>query len=169
MNNEENKAFQIAVLTISDKGAAGERQDLSGPVLANKLQAIGQVFSQTIVPDDRQLISDTLVDLSDSKGAHLIITTGGTGLSSRDVTPEATLDIAEKLVPGIAEAMRAESMKITNRAMLSRGVAAVRGPCLIINMPGSPRAADECLDIVFPVLLHALEILTGRTGECARR
>lgn len=163
-----SQEYKIAVITISDKGAAGIREDKSGPLLAEKLADIGGVAFMSIVPDERSEISAELLRLSE-EGVDLIVTTGGTGLSPRDITPEATLDIADRHVPGIAEAMRAGSMKYTDRAMLSRGVAVARGRCLIINLPGSPKAAGECLDIVKPVLNHALDILTANASECARK
>ncbi|NLW11676.1 MAG: MogA/MoaB family molybdenum cofactor biosynthesis protein [Clostridiaceae bacterium] len=160
--------YKIAVVTISDKGAAGLREDKSGPLLAEALAEVGTVAYMSIVPDERAEISAEIIRLSDD-GADLIMTSGGTGLSPRDITPEATLDIADRVVPGLAEAMRAGSMKFTNRAMLSRGTAAIRGSCLIINLPGSPKAAIECLDIIKPVLPHALDILTANASECARK
>lgn len=160
--------YRIAVVTISDKGSKGQREDKSGPLLVSLLSELGQVISATIVPDERAEISVELIRLCDDEAANLIITTGGTGLSPRDVTPEATQDVADRMVPGIAEAMRAGSMKFTDRAMLSRGIAATRGSCLMINLPGSPKAAGECLEIVYPVLEHALDILTANSGECAR-
>ena len=155
---------QTCALPIS----AGLRDDRSGPLIRQKLEGLGSIISQQVIPDERVGISSLLVDLADDHHADLILTTGGTGLSPRDVTPEATLDVAERIVPGIPEAMRAASMQKTDRAMLSRAVAVTRGRCLIINLPGSPKAVEECLDVILPVLIHALEILTGRSGECAR-
>lgn len=160
--------YRIAILTASDKGAAGLREDRSGPVIADALQAVGQIVATAIVADDRMLIAGQLRQWADLERIDLILTTGGTGLSPRDITPEATLDVVERLVPGIPEAMRAYSLSLTNRAMLSRAVAGTRGQTLIINLPGSPRAVSECLAVIVPVLPHALGILTAREGECAR-
>lgn len=160
--------FRIAIVTMSDQGAAGLREDKSGLVIKEKCSNLGQLAAQLVIPDDRAGISSTLAGLADDDRVDLILTTGGTGLSPRDITPEATMDIADRLVPGIPEAMRSASMKKTDRAMLSRAVSVVRGKCLIINLPGSPIAVDECLDVILPVLPHALEILTGRARECAR-
>jgi molybdenum cofactor synthesis domain-containing protein len=160
--------YRIAILTASDQGAAGLREDRSGPVIADALAAVGEIVTTAIVADDRSALAEQLRQWADSEGVDLILTTGGTGLSPRDITPEATLDVAERLVPGIPEAMRAYSLTITNRAMLSRAVAVTRGRTLIINLPGSPRAVSECLEVIVPVLPHALGILTAREGECAR-
>ncbi len=160
--------YRIAILTASDQGAAGLREDRSGPVIADALQAVGQIVATAIVADDRMLIAGQLRQWADLERIDLILTTGGTGLSPRDITPEATLDVVERLVPGIPEAMRAYSLSLTNRAMLSRAVAGTRGQTLIINLPGSPRAVSECLAVIVPVLPHALGILTAREGECAR-
>ena len=160
--------YQIAILTASDKGSAGLREDRSGPVIAQALCTVGQIAATALVPDDRTAIADQLRLWADLGGIDLILTTGGTGLSPRDITPEATLDVVERLVPGIPEAMRAYSLTLTNRAMLSRAVAGTRGHTLIINLPGSPRAVSECLEVIVPVLPHALGILTTREGECAR-
>jgi len=159
--------FRIAVLTISDKGASGLREDASGPLVKEKIAVIGQVVHTAILPDERLQIADELRRICDGQTADLILTTGGTGLSPRDVTPEATNDVIERSVPGIPEAIRAKSLSKTNRAMLSRATAGIRGQTLIINLPGSPRAVDECLDVVLPVLSHALGILTSRESECA--
>lgn len=159
--------FRTAVLTISDSGSRGERQDLSGPAIAQTLAPFSDVVWTGILPDDREQIASCLRRLADENQADLILTTGGTGLAPRDVTPEATLSVAEKLVPGIAEAMRAESMRITSRGMLSRGVAVVRGRSLIVNLPGSPKAVRECLQAILPALPHGIEILCGIARECA--
>jgi len=160
--------YRIAILTSSDKGAAGLREDRSGPVIAAALQSLGDIVATAIVPDERHLIADQLRQWADQDQVDLILTTGGTGLSPRDITPEATLDVIDRLVPGIPEAIRANSLTITNRAMLSRATAGTRGRTLIINLPGSPRAVEECLAVIEPVLPHALAILTAREGECAR-
>lgn len=155
----------VAVLTISDKGARGEREDLSGPSIQDMLKGMkAEVRYAEILPDEKELIKKKL--LYYSKEVDLIFTTGGTGLSPRDVTPEATLEVIEKEVPGIAEAMRTEGLKKTRRAMLSRAVAGVRGTSLIINLPGSPRAVQESLTAIIGVIPHALEKLKGDPSEC---
>jgi molybdenum cofactor synthesis domain-containing protein len=159
--------IRAAVLTLSDRGASGERRDESGGVIGQMLGEIGaDIVSYGILPDERALISARLVELSEI--ADLVITTGGTGLSPRDVTPEATLDVIERELPGMAEAMRAEGLKLTRRAMLSRAVCGVRAGCLIINLPGSPRAVRENLSVVLDVLVHAVEKIKGSNEECAR-
>ena len=160
--------YRIAVLTISDKGAAGLREDRSGPMIIQKIAHVGEVVYQAILPDERVLIADELRRICDGCLADLILTTGGTGFSPRDITPEATNDVVERTVPGIPEAIRAKSLAITDRAMLSRATAGIRGRTLIINLPGSPKAAEECLDVVLPVLSHGLGILTSQESECAR-
>lgn len=165
---EASTPWRIAVVTISDKGAAGQRQDLSGPALIAALQKLGDITTTLLIPDEYEQIRQSLSDLCDRQAADLILTTGGTGLSSRDVTPEATLAVIDRQVPGIPEAIRAASLTITKRAMLSRAVAGIRGRTLIINLPGSPKAALECLAVVLEVLPHALATLTGRSGDCAR-
>ncbi len=159
--------YRFGIITASDKGAAGERKDTSSPVIEEMLLPWGEVSHCLTVPDERQQLSAAMLQLIDA-GVDAVFTTGGTGLSPRDVTPEATLDIMEREVPGIAEAIRRESAAATPRAMLSRSVAGIRGKTFILNLPGSPKAVRECLEIIFPVLDHALETLTGRGGECAR-
>ncbi|WP_308755034.1 MogA/MoaB family molybdenum cofactor biosynthesis protein [uncultured Anaerotruncus sp.] len=162
--------FRVAIVTLSDKGAAGERTDESGAVIREIAEQNGyEVVSYTLLPDDRERISAELRRLCDENVAELVLTTGGTGFSPRDCTPEATLDVAERLAPGIVEAMRYSSLNITKRAMLSRAVAVIRGRTLIVNLPGSPKAVRENLEYVIPALGHGLEILTGRAGECARK
>ncbi|BAF60789.1 molybdopterin biosynthesis enzyme [Pelotomaculum thermopropionicum SI] len=161
-----NARYRIAIVTVSDKGSRGERKDESGPAIREMVGALGDVVSYQVVPDDLDVLKETLVNLSDRGRVDLIFTTGGTGLSPRDNTPEATLAVIEREVPGLAEAMRMESMKKTNRAMLSRAVAGVRHRTLIVNLPGSVKAVKECLGVIMPVLPHGLEILTGRGGEC---
>lgn len=161
--------FTAAVVTLSDKGAAGQREDESGRVIREMLAEAGYTVAEALLlPDERPLIEEALIRLADEARVHLILTTGGTGFSPRDVTPEATLAVADRAVPGIAEAMRAYSMQITKRAMLSRSAAALRGQTLIVNLPGSPKAVRESLGFILPELRHGLEILTGLTGECAR-
>lgn len=159
---------RAAVITLSDKGAAGLREDKSGPALVEALRGHALVMEQFVIPDEFEQIKAELCRLADSGNLDLILTTGGTGLAPRDVTPEATLAVVERLVPGIPEAMRAESRKITDRAMLSRAQAGVRGRTLIVNLPGSPKGAVECLQVFLPVLAHAVETLRGEAYECAR-
>jgi len=159
--------FRVGILTASDKGSRGEREDRSAQVIKEMVQGAGwQVDYYRVIPDDPEVIAQTLVEMADKEGLDLVLTTGGTGFSPRDNTPEATRRVIEKEVPGIPEAMRARSLQITPRAMLSRAAAGIRGACLIINMPGSPKAVRECLEVVLPSLGHGLEILTGRAGEC---
>lgn len=157
----------IAVLTLSDKGSRGEREDKSGPIISEILKGIGEVKYYDILPDERDLIKNKLLEYADK--VDLILTTGGTGLSPRDVTPEATLDVIEREIPGIAETMRIEGLKKTNRAMLSRAVAGVKGQCLIINLPGSPAAVRENLDVILDVIPHAIEKIKGGQEECGRQ
>jgi molybdopterin adenylyltransferase len=157
--------IKAAVLTMSDKGSRGEREDASGKVIIEMLQGIAEVISYEVVPDERPVIAGKLVEFSDA-GAELIITTGGTGVSPRDVTPEATLDIIDRELPGMAEAMRAESLKKTPHAMISRAVCGIRGRSLIINLPGSPRAVRENLAVVLPAIPHAVEKICGSDREC---
>lgn len=164
--------FKTAIITVSDKGAAGLRKDESGPVVKEIIESEAAEFCRVekmlILPDEPEELKHVLAKMSDSDGMDLILTTGGTGLSPRDTTPEATMQIADRMVPGIAEYMRAKSMEITHNAMLSRGVAAVRKNTLIINLPGSPKAAKENLEAILPALRHGLEILTGQSNECGR-
>ena len=161
--------WKAAVVTLSDKGYAGEREDKSGPLICEILTESGYDVQETILlPDEKEEIKKYLCKLCDEKSVDIIFTTGGTGFSPRDCTPEATMDIAQRNAPGIAEAMRLASLKITPRAMLSRGASVIRGKTLIINLPGSPKAVRENLEAVLPSLDHGLAILTGRDGECAR-
>ena len=161
-------SFKAAVITSSDKGSAGLREDKSGPLIGQILTENGyEVVYTSILPDDRKLLSEAMAELCDNGGIHLLLTTGGTGFSPRDVTPEATLDICERMVPGIPEAMRLNSLQINKKAMLSRAAAGIRKNTLIINLPGSPKAVRENLEYIIPALGHGLEILCGLSGECA--
>ena len=161
--------LQAAVITLSDRCAAGERQDESGPAVARRLQGAGYtVIEQLVLPDGREGLTKELIRLADQRQPDLILTTGGTGFSPRDLTPEATLDAAERLAPGIAEAMRAASLRITPRAMLTRAVSVIRGRTLIINLPGSPKACKECMDVFLDQLPHAHALLRGARMDCAR-
>ena len=158
---------RAAVLTISDRGSRGERKDQSGPAVQEMLRRAGfSIACYEVLPDDRQLIQERLQTLADDSGVDLIITTGGTGLTPRDVTPEATLAVIHREIPGIAEAMRSSSLTKTPHAMLSRAVAGTRGCTLIINLPGSLHGARENLEVVLPALGHALEKIKGDPSEC---
>jgi molybdopterin adenylyltransferase len=161
-------SFKAGVLTISDKGSRGERVDESGKAAAEMLQKAGfDVARLEIVPDNIRKIADTLIKWADKEKLSLIITSGGTGLSPTDLTPQAMKEVIDYEVPGIAEAMRAESLKMTPHAMLSRAIAGVRGRCLIINLPGSPRGVQENLSVVLPALKHGLAKLAGDPSDCA--
>lgn len=161
--------IRVGILTASDKGAAGLREDESGRVIRSMVTERGwQVTAYELLPDDRVRLECVLADWCDRGLADLILTTGGTGFSVRDVTPEATKAVGEREVPGIPEAMRYRSLQITDRAMLSRGTAVIRRRTLIVNLPGSPKGAGENLAAVIGTLEHGLEILKGETGECAR-
>ena len=158
---------RAAVLTISDRGSRGERDDLSGPAVQDMLRNAGfGIAHYEVLPDDRPLIEERLRSLADDSSMDLIVTTGGTGLTPRDVTPEATLAVIEREVPGIGEAMRLSSLARTPHAMLSRAVAGTRGQTLIINLPGSLRGARENLQVVVPALDHAMEKIKGDHSEC---
>lgn len=160
--------FRAAVITLSDKGAAGQREDKSGPLIKEMLAQSGyiEVVRTELIGDEPQELTALLQRFSDEEKYDLVLTTGGTGLSPRDQTPEATLAAADRLVPGIAEYMRYRSFAITPRAMLSRGVCVMRKQTLIINLPGSPKAVRENLGFILPALQHGLEIMTGRAGDC---
>lgn len=157
----------VAIITLSDKGSKGEREDKSGIVIKEMIKNIGIVKYYDILPDERDLLKQKLIDYTNR--VDLILTTGGTGLSPRDVTPEATLEVIEKEIPGIAEAMRMEGLKKTKRAMLSRAVAGVRGQTLIINLPGSPIAVKENLEVILDVIPHAIEKIKGGQEDCGRQ
>ena len=161
--------FQAAVITLSDRCAAGEREDKSGPAIAERLTRNGyEIIETLLLPDDRAALEKELRRLCDQRRPDLILTTGGTGFSPRDITPEATLAVAQRQAPGIAEAIRAASMRITPRAMLGRGVAVIRGKTLIINLPGSPKACHESMDVFLDQMPHALTLLRGTVTDCAR-
>lgn len=160
--------FRAAVLTVSDRSAQGQRPDQAGPLVAEILNSAGyQVVQTALVPDEQSQIEEILRRWADEEMAELIVTTGGTGFSPRDVTPEATLAVCQRLAPGIPEAMRYASMQVTPRAMLSRAQAGIRRKSLILNLPGSPKAARENLEAVLPALVHGLEILSGAPADCA--
>ena len=158
--------IKVAILTLSDKGSKGERDDTSGPAIEKIIKKIDtSIVSYEIIPDDKNKIKRKLISLC--KKADLIFTTGGTGVSPRDVTPDATLEIIDYEIPGIAEAMRMKGLKKTPFAMISRAVAGVKGKTLIINLPGSPKAVKENLSVILPVLSHTIEKLHGSTEDCA--
>ena len=165
--SEEKISYSAGVLTLSDKGSRGDRQDTSGPGVKAMLEEAGfTVRCYEILPDRQAAISDRLRDWADTEGLDLIVTTGGTGVSPSDVTPEATRAVIDREVPGIAELMRQESLRITKRAALQRGVAGIRNQCLIINLPGSAKAARENLQAVLDLLPHALDKIKGGTKDC---
>jgi molybdenum cofactor synthesis domain-containing protein len=168
MRRPQIEGFRTAILTISDRGSRGERQDLSGPALENRLSETEEfrVVMEKIVSDEPAEIEAVLVSWSDQGLVDLILTTGGTGFSPRDLAPEATTAVIERPAPGFAEVMRAESLKITPHAMISRAVSGIRKSTLIINFPGSPKAACECLEFVLPALPHALSKLAGDPSDC---
>lgn len=162
--------FNIAIICMSDKGSKGEREDLSTNVIEEIVTSHGyNVTEKILIPDEMDIIKKNLIRVCDEELANLILTTGGTGFSKRDVTPEATEEIIEKRVPGIPEAIRAYSMTITKRAMLSRATAGIRKNTLIINLPGSPKAVKESLEYIINDLKHGLEILLGTAHECAKK
>ena len=161
------KRWKTAIVTLSDKGYAKEREDKSGPLIQEMIEAAGYEAARLILlPDEQKMIEVKLIELCDKEHMDLILTTGGTGFSPRDCTPEATLAVATKNAPGIAEAMRSASLQVTPCAMLSRGVSVIRNETLIINLPGSPKAVEENLGSILESLPHGLEIMKGMTGEC---
>ena len=163
------QGIPVGIITASDKGAKGEREDQSGKEIENLVKEInGTVIDYRVLPDDQEVLSKAMIEMIDELGVGLLLTTGGTGFSPRDVTPEATLAVIERGVPGLPEAMRRESFTVSPRAMLSRAMAGIRGKCLIVNLPGSPKAVRECLQIILPVLPHAIDILRGAGGECGQ-
>lgn len=162
--------FNVSIMTISDKGSTGEREDLSGEVIREIVEAQGyEVKIKEIIPDEEDEIYSRLLYMCDDLKVDLVLTTGGTGFSKRDVTPEATIRACEKMADGISEAIRHYSLQITKRAMLSRAVSGIRGETLIINLPGSPKAVRESLDYIIDSVDHGLEILTGKAHDCARK
>lgn len=162
--------YTAAVITSSDKGYSGEREDKSGAVIREILEANGfKVIKQVILPDDKEMLSNEFARISDELEVNLILSTGGTGFSKRDVTPEATKAVIEREAPGICEAIRWYSLKITKRAMLSRAVSGIRKNTLIVNLPGSPKACKEALDFVLDDIKHGIDILIGDASECARK
>lgn len=167
---DENRPFQAAVITLSDKGAKGERVDESGPAAKELLEQAGyEVVETMILPDEPAMLKTQLMRLADGRQLDLVLTSGGTGFSLRDQTPEATMAVADRNAPGIAEAIRYKSMAVTDRAMLSRGVSVIRKKTLIVNLPGSPKAVKESLGFILDSLDHGLKILRGSASECARR
>ncbi|MFD3155796.1 molybdenum cofactor biosynthesis protein B [Haloimpatiens sp. FM7330] len=162
--------FKVGIITASDKGYAHERVDESGKVIKEIVEKNGySVAKYLVLPDDEAMLSKEMIYMSDEMKVNLILTTGGTGFSERDVTPEATLKVVDKLAPGIVEAIRHYSLSITKRAMLSRAVSGIRNKTLIINLPGSPKAVRESLEYIIDTLQHGLEILQGIASECARK
>jgi molybdopterin adenylyltransferase len=167
MMNTVQEKYTFGVLTLSDKGARGEREDTSGAYIKSTLLENGyNLQSYSVIPDNKQRIIESLIELTDKQKISLIVTTGGTGVSPTDITPEAMTEVIEREVPGMAEAMRAASLLKTPRAMLSRGKVGIRGESLIINLPGSLKAARENLEVVLPVIVHALEKIAGDTSDC---
>lgn len=159
--------YRVGILTLSDKGARGEREDLSGPAIAEMVQRAGfEVVYQNLMSDESEPMKKELARICDEEVCDLLLTTGGTGFSPRDMAPEATLAVAERNAPGIAEAMRYHSLQITPRGMLSRGASVIRKQTLIVNLPGSVKAVRENLEYILPSLEHGLGILTGRENEC---
>ena len=160
--------MRISVLTASDRCSRGETEDKSGPLISELLKDTAETVRYCCVPDEREQIAAALIEMCDALHSDVVFTTGGTGFSPRDVTPEATKDVIDREAPGIAEAIRAKSMEITPMAMLSRAVSGIRGKTLIINLPGSPKAVRESLAVVLPVLDHAVETLSGVTLSCGK-
>jgi molybdenum cofactor synthesis domain-containing protein len=159
--------YRVGIITASDKGSAGQRVDVSGQVIVDMMASAGyEVVSKVVLPDEVGALSSEMIRLSDEVGVELILTTGGTGFSQRDVTPEATRRVVEREAPGIAEAIRLNSLSITPKGMLSRGFSGIRGRTLIINLPGSPKAVRESLTYILEPLFHGIQILVGDDGEC---
>jgi molybdopterin adenylyltransferase len=169
LGNGDLVSIHTAIITLSDKGSAGEREDESGKIIREMVAGINaSIVHYEILPDEKSQIMEALLRLSDSGHCDLIITTGGTGVAPRDVTPEATLAVIDRELPGMAEAMRAESLKKTPRAMISRAVAGIRKQTLIVNLPGSPAAVRENLSVILPALPHAIEKIKGDPSDCAQ-
>ena len=162
-NEDSQYPYRVGIITSSDRASRGEQEDLSGPLIREMVESQGfRVESYTLLPDEQALLEAELRRLCDTRSVDLILTTGGTGFSPRDIMPEATMAVAERLVPGIGEAMRWNSLGVTSRAMLSRGIAVIRAETLIVNLPGSPKAVRENLSFVISALRHGLDVLTGR-------
>lgn len=160
--------FRAVIITVSDRGARGKREDTSGPEIARMLEAAGlEIIGRRIIPDEKEMIRQMLLEWCDRGDADLILTTGGTGVSPRDVTPDATREVIDREIPGMAEAMRRQSAAVTPHAMISRALAGIRGRTLIINLPGSPKGARENLSVLLPALTHAIEKIKGDESECA--
>ena len=162
--------YTVGIITSSDKGYAGEREDKSGAVIKKIVEENGfKVERQIILPDEKEMLKKEFINMSDNLNLNLILSTGGTGFSKRDITPEATKEVIERETPGICEAIRYFSLQITKRAMLSRAVSGIRGNTLIVNLPGSPKACEEALGFILEELRHGIEILLGEAKECARK
>lgn len=157
--------MKIVIITVSDSCSEGKREDTSGPLIKQIIEGMGKVIEYEIVADEKASISQAIKEAADELKADLVLTTGGTGLSFRDVTPEATREVVEKKIPGFAELMRQKSFEITPTAILSRAIAGIRGKSLVINLPGSPKAVKECLDIILPLVPHALDMIKGKGHE----
>ncbi len=159
--------FSVGILTISDKGSLGLREDESGLLLHQLVERLpGKVVAYKIIPDEKAIIQEYLIDFCDQRGVALIFTTGGTGVSPRDVTPEATLEVIDRQIPGMAEIMRTEGYRQNPRAIIARGIAGIRKHTLIINLPGSPRAVRENVEILLPAIPHAIQKIAGNPSEC---
>ncbi len=157
--------MKIVIITVSDSCSEGKREDTSGPLIKQIIESMGKVIKYEIIPDEKASISQAIKEAADELKADLILTTGGTGLSLRDVTPEATREVVEKEIPGFGELVRQKSFEIASTAILSRAIAGIRGKSLVINLPGSPKAVKECLDIILPLVPHALDMIEGKGHE----